>query len=277
LRVNQPPALAAQHGTPSFPTTGRLAEAVLWDYSFSFYLFGDTEFAVTYNEERTVTYSMMVVDAEGVGEIHVTASSGLLPLVTIPDTTAIPADRGYRYRTDDGSFLTADQLMLDVSTRTVVIPRLSIHDVQSAKASVQQVTFREPLLPSLAFEQGFLIGETEAPLREHLTTLLQTILGAGTFATQPLSLECHYGYSLGGLPVEAPVALMPRQDFAIATDAELIDEIAGSIAQWRDTIQPPVTEGRFSFKLKLWNAVPDQKAVLLQLGRVTLPISSVTD
>lgn len=249
---------------------------MLWDYAFTFDFQGDTEFAITYNESTTVAYAIMAVDAGGTGELHVTASSGELPLVTLAGTTAVPADHGYRYRQLDGTFLSYEELTFEASRRTIVVPRLSIREVQSAKASVQERAFDQPLLPLLEFAQPFTLAAHPAPLREHLTSFLKTILGPATFATQPLSLECHYGYTVSGMAVEVPVVLVARQDVAISTDEQLIDQIAASIEQWRETLQPPTTDARLLLQVTLWNALLDQRAKLLHLANVSLPTTSIS-
>lgn len=270
--MNQPPYLTTQHGQPSVPSTSDFHDVVLWDYSFSFHYEGDVGFTITYNEERTVAYSMAIVDAGGTGELRLTAESGPIPMVSIPRTTAVPTGNGCRYQNDEGAFLTAEELVQEAGTRTVTIEGLSIVDTQSARATVEGVTFPRPLLPLLVYEQPFLLEPAGASLADQLTAVLQPLLGPDTFPAQPLSLECHYGYTIGGLPVVAPVVLVPRQDFTIDTDAELIAQIATSFAMWKETVQPPTTGARIVLKVELWNALLDQKATLLQLASVSFPI-----
>ena len=72
--------------------------------------------------------------------------------------------------------------------------------------------------------------------------------------------------------VQAPVVLVPRQDVDIATDRALIEQIAGSVTQWREMAQPPSTGARLLFKITLWNTLGDQQSPLLHLQNVVLPI-----
>jgi hypothetical protein len=262
--VNDRPYLIAQQSQPSVPSTSAFADVVLWDYSFSFHYEGDVTFSIAYNEGHSIAYSMTIVDGGGIGEIHVTAESGPSPLITIPRLSTIPAAGGYRFQDEEGAFLTAEQLLEAAGTRTVTIPRLSIVNAQSATATIQQVSFLEPLLPLLTYDQQFDVTPAGTTLAEQLTSILNAVLGRETFPPQPLSLECYYAYTIGGMPVVVPVVLVPRQDFAVTTDAAIISEIAGSIEQWMETVQPPATDARIALKLTLWNALLDQKATLLQ-------------
>jgi hypothetical protein len=279
--VNQPPIVVSQHCTPSVPASSDLEEAVLWNYGFAFYGGGSTAFEVKYNEEETIAYSMDLEDVDGTAQVRVTAASGALPVVRFEGTTLEQTEEGSRYRNADGSLLTFEDAAY-FRQRNVVIERLDALDVQSARATVQQVTFGQPLLPLVEVTQPIAIGghaadvgNRPATIAAHLTALLQTLLGNSPFASQPASIECRYGYSIGGLPIEAPVLLVTRQDLTIAFDDQLIEQIADAIQQWLDAVQPPATDARLLFSLTFWSALPQTDAMLLRLTSLSLPMSDV--
>jgi hypothetical protein len=269
-----PPVLIAQQGTPSLPSSDTLAEAVLWDYSFSCLLAGDAAFEITYNEDRAVAYTVALEDARGIAQIRVTAASGALPLVLMDGMTLVPIDGVYQYRRPEGSLLTYEDAAA-TRMRTVVIERLSAIDVQSARATVQGVTFPDPFIPFIENVQFIDIGGPPATIAAHLAAVLQTLLGTSPYATQPASIECRYGYTLGGLPIEAPVVLVRRQDLAIGFDDQLLEQIEASVRQWLDTVQPTSTGARLIFSLTLWSAVPRFDAPLLRLANVSVSMSDV--
>jgi hypothetical protein len=218
-RVNQPPILISQQCTPSVPNAGTLEDAVLWDYSFSFYGEPNTVFDVTYNGDRR---------------------------------TSCDAGMG----------------------NTVVIDRLDIIDVQSAIASAQDVSFVEPLAPAIENVMTIDIGGAPATIAQHLSTLLDTLLGNSPFATQSTAIACRYAYDIGGLAIEAPVVLVTRQEVAIGFDDPLVEMIAASVMQWLDAVKPPATNARLVFDLTFWNmVVPD--ALLLRLANISLPMADV--
>lgn len=264
----------SQQGTVSVPDGERIDDAVLWDYSFSFHLEGDTAFEVTYNGDRTSAYTIAMQDAGGVAEVRVTASAGALPLITFADTTVVKEGDAYRYRTPDGALLTyADAASMFV--RTVALERLDILDVQSARAAVQNVSFAEPVLPFVQNAQRIDIGGAPASITVHLSSVLQMLLGNSPFAAQPTSIECRYGYAIGGLPIEAPVVLVARQDLAIGFDEPLIEQVEAAIRQWLVAVQPPVREACLIFALTFWSAITPAGAPLLRLTNLTLPMSDV--
>lgn len=247
---------------------------MLWDYSFTFHGAPDAAYTVTFNEEQTVEGSIVLEDANGIAQIRATASSGKPPLVLLPTTTLVMSNGTYRYRTSDGTLLPyADAEHGYV--RTVVFGGLHVIDVQSAHATVQEVSFENPYLPFINNEQVIEIGAAPASIGAHLTSLLHTLLNNSPFASQSLTFECRYAYTISGVPVDAPILLFMRQDVPIGFDEQLIDQITSAIDQWREAIQPPTTNGRFVFSLTLWNATPHTDSVLLRLGKVTLPMSAV--
>lgn len=273
--MNPPPILIAQQGTPSVPSSATLAETLLWNYIFTCYLGGGAAFDVTYNEERTVACTLALEDAGGIARIRVTASAGVPPLVLIPETTLVAGDGAYRYRTADGSLLSFEDAASN-RMRTIVFERLNVIDVQSARAAIHDIRFPEPLLPSLENDQRIeLGGGPPAPLAAHLNALLHALIASSPFATQPASIECRYGYTIGGLPLEAPIVLVTRQDLAIGFDEPLLDQIAASVRQWLDTVQPPSTGARLIFGVKFWNAIPRIDAPLLRLTNLSLSMSDV--
>jgi hypothetical protein len=230
--------LIAQQGTPSVPSSDTLAEAVLWDYSLTCLLEDDGAFEITYNEDRTVAYTLAREDPD----LRVTAASGAIPRVLIAG-----------------------------STLTVIMERLNAVDVQSARAT----GFAEPVIPYLENSERIVIGGQPATIAAHLTTVLNTLLGTSPFATQPASIEVRYGYTLGDMPIEAPVVLVTRQDLAIGFDDQLIDQIASSLHQWFDAVQPPSTGGRLIFTLMFWSAIPRFDAPLLRLANVSVSMADV--
>lgn len=270
----QPPVFISQQSNASVPTSDSLEEAVLWDYGFTFYFRGDTTFDVTFNEEGTVSYSLALEDAGGIAQIRVTASAGSLPLVLYPDTTLIASANGYQYRNDDGTLLTFEDAA-ERFQRTVVIERLDALDVQSARATMQTITFPAPMIPFIESSAQLDIGGNPGSLPSHLTAMLQTLLANSPFAIQPLSLECRYAYVIGGVPVEAPVLLLPRSDFAIGFDEQIVDQIASGITQWLDAVQPPESGARLLFALTFWTAIPRMDARLLRLTNLSLAMTDV--
>jgi hypothetical protein len=272
--VSEQPALISQQGNASVPASDSLADAVLWDYGFTFAFRGDTTFDVTYNEERTISYSLALEDAGGIAQVRVTASAGSLPLVLYPDTTLVATINGYHYRNDDGTLLTFEDAV-DRFQRTVVIERLDALDVQSARATMQEVTFPNPMIPFIENATQLDIGGSASSLPSHLTAMLQALLANSPFAIQPISLECRYAYVIGGVPVEAPVLLLPRSDFAIGFDEQIVDQIASGITRWLDAVQPPETGARLIFALTFWTAIPRMDARLLRLTNLSLAMTDV--
>lgn len=246
--MNQPPVLLSQQGDPSVPSSDTLAEAVLWDYQFTVYYNAGLSFDVTFNEERTVSYSAALEDAGGVSEVKVTASSGALPVAEFDE---------------------------ERSLWTITIPRLDVLDVQSARLTVERMPLPDPLLPFVESAEPIALGGTPASLETHLTAVLQTLLANSPFASQPMSLECRYGYDIGGLPIEAPVLLVTRQDVAIGFAEELVGMIAASLRQWMEAVQPPATDARLIFALTFWSAIARNDAPLLRLTQLYLPMTSV--
>jgi hypothetical protein len=274
--IDQPPSLISQQGSPSDPTSDALEEAVLWDYSFTFY--GgppDARFAVTFNEERTIEYAIALEDVDGIAQVRVSSDAETLPVVLFADTELVPADDAYRYQTSDGAMLTFAEAE-EPRSRTVVFRGLDVLSVQSARASVEETSFPSPFLPFIDNNESIEIGVTPAPLGAHIAALLQSLLESSPFAKQGLSLESHYSYSIGGVSVEAPVLLFMRQEVAIGFDEELIEQIASALQQWLDAVQPPTADAHLIFVLTLWNATPRTDAVLLRLGRVSLAMSAVS-
>jgi hypothetical protein len=237
--VTQPPYLISQQGSITAPESDRLEEAVLWDYTFAFGPEGDASFDVTYNEDRTVAYTIV--------EEQVTASDGAVPRVSI-----------------------------DGGVRTVLFERLDVIDVQSARANVQGVAFPEPTLPFVQNAQQIDIGGGPARISVHLTSVLQTLLGNSPFASQPTSIECRYAYAIGGVPIEAPVVLLARQDVAIGFDEQLMEQVEEAIRQWLDAVKPPSTDARLVFALTFWSAIAQTDAPLLRLTNLSLPMSDVS-
>lgn len=274
--VSYPPVLLSQQGLPSDPASDGLDDAVLWDYSFTFDGDADVAFSVAFNEERTIEYAMTLEETDGMAQVRVTASSGAPPLVQLPEMTLVPMAAGvYRYQTADGPMLTFADAS-EMRRRTVVFPRLDVVNAQSVRTSVAGESFRQPHLPFVENEQVITIGDEPNTLAAHLTALLQALLGRSPFASQPLALECRYAYTIGNMPIEAPVLLFMRQDVAIGFDEELLDQIAAGLRQWLDAVQPPATDARLIFGLTLWNAIPRTDALLLRLTRVALPMTAVT-
>lgn len=273
--MSQKPVLLSQHSIPSVPSSDTLAEAVLWNYHFALASEGNTTFEITFNETRSVAYSMELRDSDGVAEMVLTASSGALPLLLILDTAMVRTDDGvYRYRMSDGSLLSFEDASA-MRIRTVVIERLDVIDVQSARASVQEMSFDTPLIPFVENLQRIDIGDRPATIATHLTSLLQTLLGHSPFASQPASIECRYAYALDSMPIEAPVLLAMRQEIAIGFDEELINQIASGIQLWLDAVQPPTSDARLVFNLTLWSAIPHTDAPLLRLANISLPMTGV--
>jgi hypothetical protein len=236
--VTQPPYLVSQQGSISAPESDRLEEAVLWDYTFTFGPEGDVSFDVTYNEDRTVVYTIA-------GE-QVTVAEGAVPRVSVAD-----------------------------GLQTVVFERLDVIDVQSVRASVQGVSFNESTLPFVQNAQQIEIGGGPARISVHLTAVLQTLLGNSPFASQPTSVECRYAYAIGGVSIEAPVVLLARQDVAIGFDEELMEQVEAAIRQWLDAVKPPATDARLVFALTFWSAIAQTDAPLLRLTNLSLPMSDV--
>jgi hypothetical protein len=273
----EPPMLTTQHGAASVVPAEVLDDALLWDYSFSFWIRDESlpsqmSLAITLNEERTATYELLTEDANGLLQIRVTP-----PDIAVMLDAATPVAMGdgvFQYRRQDGTMVGSEDWQ-SMSQRTIVLTRLNIIDVQSARGSADGVTFDAPYLPSLESTSRFDIGSGPNTLAGHLTTLLHGLLGNAPFATQQLSLACHYGYTIGGMPVRAPVLLVSRQELSIGFDELLIEEIAGSIGQWLAAVQPPANEARLIFDLTVWNATRHTEAVLLHLGELSLAMENV--
>jgi len=240
--VDRPPVIAAQQGAASQPSATTLADAVLWDYSFTCYYAEGVPFTVTFNEERTVSY---------------TYTGG---------TSIEPGG-------DDAPVVTASSESGDV---TIAFRNLNAIDVQSARVAFADVAMIDACTPNIDNAQQIEIGGTSATLAEQLTSLLKTLLGNSPFASQPMRMECHYGYSIGGVSVQAPVLLVARQDVPIGFDEEFIRQMTAAIDQWLEAVQPPSTDARLIFGLTLWSAVPHIDATLLRLASVSLPMSGVS-
>jgi hypothetical protein len=159
--------------------------------------------------------------------------------------------------------------------QTVVIRGLNVVDAQSARVTIGGVSFEEPCVPSLDHAFTMDIGGRKATLGEHLTSLLQTLLTNSPFASQPMRMECHYAYTIGGLSVRAPVLLLARQDVPIGFDEGFVEQMTSAVHQWLDAVQPPTTDARFIFDLTLWTAMPRIDATLLHLANVSLPMTDV--
>lgn len=272
--MNAPPYFLSQQGRPSISSTDDLEEALLWDYSFTFAPEGNHSVEVTFNEEHSVEYEIDLEDVDGLAQIRVTAASGVLPLLLLPDMKLEVTDDLYRYTAADGSPLTFEEAKT-IRYQTMVFERLDVLDVQCVRPSIADRTFDELLIPFLENSTPLPVGGTPGTVAEHLTWLFDTLLGNSPFARQPASVECRYGYELGGMPIEAPVVLVTRQDFAIGFDEELIAQIAGAIGQWLEAVQPPTTNARLIFGLTFWSAIPRSEAPLLRLPNVILPMSDV--
>ena len=229
-------SLISQHCTASFPSPANLGEAVLWDYTFTLDLDGDVAIEVTFNDDPPVRYAMAIED----GGVRVTPAA---------------------------------EAMVDGSRCTVVFRRLNVLHVQQVRVSVGGVAFQEGLTPMLQSDARIEIGGTRAPLASHLQSLLQRLLADSPFASQSLSIECRYGHSLAGLPLEAPVLLVARQDVNIGFDELLVEEMAGAIQQWLDAVQPPRAEARLILGLTFWKGHGDRE--LLRLTNVSLGMEDV--
>lgn len=161
------------------------------------------------------------------------------------------------------------------SVQTVVIKGLSAIDAQSARATVGDVRANDACVPNIDNTLTIDIGGNQATLAEHLSSLLHTILGNSPFASQPLRMEVHYAYTIGGVEVKAPVLLLARQDVPIGFDEAFIEQMTSALDQWMAAVQPPSTDARWIFALTMWTAVPRLDATLLRLGNVSLPLSDV--
>jgi hypothetical protein len=270
--MNEPAYLLSQQGLPSVPASETLDEAVLWDYSFAFYLRGDTDFEVIFNEERSIAYSMAFEDDGGVARIRVTASSGSLPVVLVHNTTPVFDDGTYRYRLPGGEFLMFADLD-NIYSRTVIIKNLDVLAVQSARATLQGITFPAPLRPLIESSQHFDIGGKPGTITSHLTSLLQRLLGDTASAPPPIAFECRYRYSLNGLPIEVPVLLLPRE--AAGDGDEKLIAIEAAIRRWIDTTQPPADEASLIFALTFWSTMTEGAPPLLRLTNLALAITDI--
>lgn len=271
--MTEPAYLISQQGLPSFPASDTLDQAVLWNYSVTFYVRGDTDFEVIFNEERSISYSVSLEDDEGLARIRVTASSGSLPIVLLQETTPVFTDGTYRYRLPDGEFLPFADAE-NIYYRTVIIERLDVLAVQSARATVQGATFPASLIPLLENRQHFDIGRKRGTIASHLTSLLQKLLGEGAFAARPIAIECRYRYLHDGLPVEVPVLLLRRQEVA-GVDEEFVAGLEETIRQWIDTTQPPTAEAYLIFALTFWSTIAEAPAPLLRLTSLALAMTDV--
>ena len=272
--MSQPPALLFQQCVPSVPSSDELQEAALWNYSFTFQFADSTPFEVTFNGKQIVSAEIALEEADGIAQIRVTASSDALPVVLIPGTDLVPTEGAYRYRKSDGTMLTLGEAMA-IPDRTVVFQRMHVLHVQSARASVQGACFAAPLVPLVENTARIEIGGGPATLAQHLTSLLQRLLGDSPFASQSLGIECRYGYDLGGVPIEAPVLLVVRQDVAIGFDDQLVEHSAGAIRQWLDAVQPAQAGARLILTLTFWSSTAPSDAPLLRLTNVSLAMSDV--
>ena len=274
--MTQPLYFLSQQQAPSVPSSTSFDDAVLWNYSVTLVASGsDIRFEVTWNRDRTESYVATFEDVDGVAQIRVTASAGDPPLPLLAETTLVATDGGYRYRNSDGSWLPYAEAV-DTRTRTFVFERLNVLHVQSALSRAGEVAFGEPLLPFVEQREPIDAGAgAGGSIAEQLASIFRTLLAESPFASQPVALECRYGYVIGGVPVEAPVVLVQRQEVAIGFDEQLIDMIAGSIHQWLDAVQPPATEARLIFAITFWSALPRVDAPLLRLAHVSMPMSGV--
>lgn len=138
--------------------------------------------------------------------------------------------------------------------RAITIERLNVLETKSVRVHMDGVTFAELLVP-------FIEQHNEIAI-DNVDTLLNDIEGAAQF-----SIGCYYIYDLAGMPIELPVVLVARQDYA----AELGAAMHGAVAQWLDAAQPPSTNARLRLDLTLWSA-PDADQPLARLSHLVMPM-----
>jgi hypothetical protein len=266
--------LRSQQGTPSTGDDPRLEELPLWDYACTIYVAENTSFEVTYNETRTIECSMSDEEVRGLGQLRVTAAAGPIPIVHLEDAITVPIEGGYQYRHDDGRSLTLDEIR-NSTIRTIVFARLNVFDIESARGSLQGITFTAPVMPSIEITRPIAIGNEEAAsITTHLRSFLNGLFGESHSATRPVRIECRYVYSLDGLPVAAPVVLVPRHDFSI-DDLGVLEQIESSIQQWLAAAQPPATDARLSFTVIVWSRLTERQEPLLKIADASLAMSAV--
>jgi len=222
-------------------------EPLLWDYTFKFHTEGDLTFAVTFNEQETVTCAMTTREIEGVLRVDVEPSSGTPPRASIDEDHP--------------------------SLRTIVFEGLPLFAVQCARASIEHSSFPSPAYPSLGIEEPVTLAGGPAPIARHLASFFETLFAASAGGSWPIRIECRYVSMMGGLPVAAPVVLVPRQDHSLG-DVTLFEQMASSIEQWRNAIQPPTDGARLSFAITVWSTLAD--TTLLKMDDVSLPMDAVT-
>lgn len=271
--MTQPPHFVSQLGTRSTPSATRLDEVVLWDYSVTAWMVAGASIELTYNGSRSESFVVTLENADGIAQVRVAPASELAPRLLFPDTTPVAVDGALQYELAGGGLLQFPEAE-GIGMRTIIVQRLDVRTIQSAQLTIDGVPSPQPLIPFLECDDEVMIGGTPATLAAHLETLLQTLLGASPFASQA-SLECRYGYGIGGLPIEAPVLLVTRQDVAIGFDEELVEGIADGIGQWLEAVQPPASDARLLFAISLWSGLPRTDAPLLRLARVALPMTGV--
>jgi hypothetical protein len=271
-----PPALLNQQATTSSPGSVTLDEVVLWDFSLTFWVEGSAAIDVLWNESVKEAYTMTLEDSGGIAQIRITAASedARLPRVVIDGMTAIVSDDVYRFQREDGSFLELEEAAR-MQARTLIFERLDVRSVQSAKGTVDGVSFATPVIPAIVNDTELEVGTGSDTFAGHLTSLLRTLLGSSPFAMQLVSLECRYGYQIGGVEVAAPVVLLPKQELATGTDDLIVGEIGASVEQWLEAVQPPAHESRWLFAISLWSGVSGGDAPMLRLGNVVLPAGRV--
>ncbi|HEX6160302.1 MAG TPA: hypothetical protein VF111_09065 [Thermoanaerobaculia bacterium] len=149
-----------------------------------------------------------------------------------------------------------------LAARSMTIERLDLGEIRSARAAFGEITFREPVSASIENANEIAFGSgAPATMEGHLAALFRWL------RPEEFSLEVHYRYQVGGMPVEAPVALVTRQEFT----EELIEHITGAMRQWQETIDPPVTDAYWRFQVTLWHA----GAQVLRLSHLLLAVRDV--
>ncbi|HEX6097615.1 MAG TPA: hypothetical protein VF432_14905 [Thermoanaerobaculia bacterium] len=145
---------------------------------------------------------------------------------------------------------------------SVSAERLDASEIRSARGAVGEVAFVDSITPSIENGNAIAIGSGESKtLEEHLAALFRRL------RPDQFSLEVHYAYDLGGMPVEVPVVLVARQAFA----EELIEHITAATRQWQSAIDPPATNARWRFALTMWHGA----ATLLRLSSLQLALRDV--
>lgn len=136
----------------------------------------------------------------------------------------------------------------------IAIERLNVLETRSVRVHVEGVTFAKLLVPFIEHHDAIAV--------EDVDVLLKQIEGAAQF-----SIGCYYLYDLAGIPVELPVVLVARQDYA----AELGAAMHGAVAQWLDAAQPPSTNARLRLDLTVWSAA-DAEQPLVRLSHLVMPM-----